>query len=66
MFGSLPRCYGEAWKAFFDGYNGGNDQFGRHVLNGGEIDLSLAFAASLGLAYLQNDYVNVVPLWHGC
>jgi len=44
---------------------GGADQFGRCVLNPAGIDLSVAAAAQLGLAPLENAWVDVTFMWEG-
>ncbi|GAB6933309.1 hypothetical protein [Calditerricola satsumensis] len=49
----------EAEAAYFRGYNGGKDQFGRTVTNPAGVDLTPQVAAKLGLGYLQNAWVWV-------
>lgn len=45
--------------AYFYGYNGGRDQFGRIVTNPSSVDLTPSVAAALGLGYLQNSWLRV-------
>jgi hypothetical protein len=59
MFGDLPRGHPEAEAAFFEGYNGGKDQFGRPVLNPAGVDLTPQAAARLGLDPLENAWVEL-------
>lgn len=59
MFGDLPLCWSEAEYAYFYGYNGGRDQFGRIVTNPSSVDLTPTIAARLGLGYLQNSWLWV-------
>jgi len=59
MFGDLPLCWSEAEYAYFYGYNGGRDQFGRIVTNPSSVDLTPSVAAALGLGYLQNSWLRV-------
>lgn len=59
MFGDLPRGLPEAEAAFFDGYNGGKDQFGRPILNPAGVDLTPEAAARLGLDPLENAWVEL-------
>ncbi len=59
VFGDLPTGLPEAEAAFFDGYNGGNDQFGRPVLNPAGVDLTPEAAARLGLDPLENAWVEL-------
>ncbi len=63
LYTDLPKGMPEAQAAFFDGYNGGKDQYGRIVLNPAGIDLTPAVAAALGIGYLQNKWIDVVYKW---
>ena len=63
MFTDLPQGYPESEAAYYDGYNGGLDQYGRTVTNAAAIDQSLDVATAMGLAYLQNDWITVTYLW---
>ncbi|MBT9260247.1 MAG: hypothetical protein KM310_10950 [Clostridiales bacterium] len=51
MFKDLPLGKPEAQAAFYEGYNGGEDQFGRKVTNPAGIDLTPYVASQLGLGY---------------
>jgi len=59
LFGDLPLGKPEAEAAYYDGYNGGKDQYGRTVTVPCAVDLTPAVAADLGLAYLQNAWITV-------
>ncbi|WP_156068061.1 hypothetical protein [Pseudonocardia halophobica] len=60
----LPRGVPQAQAAFRDGYNGGNDQFGRKLVNPAGIDLADGvFWDALGLK--DNSQVQVDYLWTG-
>ncbi|MEU7814151.1 hypothetical protein [Pseudonocardia sp. NPDC049154] len=60
----LPRGVPQAQAAFRDGYNGGNDQFGRKLVNPAGIDLADGvFWDALGLR--DNSQVQVDYLWTG-
>lgn len=59
MFSDIPLCWSEAEYAYYYGYNGGKDQFGRTVTVPTSVDLTPAVAADLGLGYLENGYVTV-------
>jgi len=63
LFGDLPEGTPESEAAYYDGYNGGLDQYGREVLNPAAVDLHPDVAADLGLAYLENDWILVTFLW---
>ncbi|MAE71600.1 MAG: hypothetical protein CME06_14170 [Gemmatimonadetes bacterium] len=65
LFTDLPRGMPEAQAAYYNGYNGGRDQYGRTVLNPGACDVTPEVASDLGLAYLQNAWVEVEYLWEG-
>jgi len=62
MFADLPLGVPEVQAAYFDGYNGGLDQFGRTVTSPVAIDISKALAADLGLGP-GNNQVTVSFLW---
>ena len=63
MFTDLAQGYPESEAAYYDGYNGGVDQYGRTVTNPAALDQSLDVATAMGLAYLQNDWIDVTYLW---
>jgi LysM repeat protein len=62
MFADLPVGVPEAQAAFFNGYNGGLDQFGRQVISPVAIDISKALAGDLGLPG-GNNKVTVSFMW---
>lgn len=62
MFADLPLGIPEAQAAYFNGYNGGLDQFGRLVTSPVAIDVSRALATDLGLGP-GNNKVTVSFLW---
>jgi hypothetical protein len=62
MFADLQVGLPEAQAAYFNGYNGGVDQFGRLVTSPVAIDVSRALAADLGLP-AGNNKVTVSFLW---
>jgi hypothetical protein len=60
----LPIGVPQAQAAYFDGHNGGKDEFGRTVNNPNGIDIADGtFWDSLGMT--SNDYVDVTFLWLG-
>lgn len=62
MFTDLPVGLPEADAAYYDGYNGGKDQFGRTVLNPAGIDLADGtFWDDLGM--VNNGWVDVTFNW---
>ncbi len=63
MFTDLAQGYPESEAAYYDGYNGGVDQYGRTVTNPAALDQSLDVATAMGLAYLANDWIDVTYLW---
>lgn len=65
LFGGLATGLPEAQAAYFDDYNGGQDQFGRTVSNPAGIDLSPAAGVQLGLGYLVSGWVTVTFNWEG-
>jgi hypothetical protein len=62
MYVDLPLGVPEAQAAYFDGYNGGLDQFGRLVTSPVAIDISKALAVDLGLGP-GNNQVTVSFMW---
>jgi hypothetical protein len=62
MFADLPLGIPAAQAAYFNGYNGGLDQFGRKVISPVAIDISYAVAKDLGLPS-GNNKVMVSFLW---
>jgi hypothetical protein len=63
LFADLPAGMPEAQAAFYNGYNGGVDQFGRTVTAPFAIDLSRPVGDAIGLPWGQNDWVTVSFLW---
>ena len=63
MFADLPMGTPEAEAAYYNGYNGGKDQYGRTVIVPCGIDLTPSAASRIGLAYLQNAWITVTFLW---
>ena len=63
MFADLPTGMPEAQAAYFDGYHGGLDQYGREVTLPTACDLTPDVAADIGLAYLENDWITVTFTW---
>ncbi len=63
LFSGLANGLPEAQAAFFDGYNGGKDQFGRAVSNPAGIDLSPQAGVQVGLGYLVSGWINVNFNW---
>ncbi len=63
LFADLPPGMPEAQAAFYDGYNGGVDQFGRKVTAPFAIDLSRPVGEQIGLPWGHNDWVTVSFLW---
>jgi hypothetical protein len=62
LFGDLPRWLPEAQAAYFNGYNGGLDQYGRHVCIPPAIDIADGtFWNKLGMT--DSDWVDVTFLW---
>ena len=59
MFTDIPLCWSEAEYAYYYGYNGGKDQFGRTVTVPCSVDLTPDVAADLGLGYLENSWLTV-------
>jgi hypothetical protein len=63
MFADLPLGVSEAQAAFFDGYNGGADQFGREVTAPFGIDLARQVSIDIGLEPGKNDWITVSFMW---
>lgn len=63
MFTDLDPCWNEARAAYYDDYNGGRDQYDRSVSNPAGLDLAVEIADNLGLAYLENDWVDLSFPW---
>lgn len=63
LFAGLATGLPEAQAAYFDGYNGGRDQFGRTVSNPAGIDLSPQAGVQLGLGYLVSGWIYVNFNW---
>lgn len=59
MFADLGLGMPEAQAAYFNGYNGGKDQFGRTVTAPFAIDLAREVSIDIGLKPGVNDWVNV-------
>lgn len=63
MFADLSLGIPEAQAAYFDGYNGGNDQYGRKVTAPFGIDLARQVSIDIGLEPGKNDWIDVSFLW---
>lgn len=63
MFADLALGMPEAQAAYYNGYNGGADQFGRKVTGPYGIDLARDVSIDIGLLPGNNDWVNVSFLW---
>lgn len=63
MFADLPAGMPEAQAAFFDGYNGGVDQYGRVVTAPFGIDLGREVSIDIGLEPGNNDWINITFAW---
>jgi LysM repeat protein len=63
MFADLPVGMPEAQAAYFNGYNGGVDQYGRVVTAPFGIDLSFDVAEDIGLPSKKNDWIQVSYMW---
>ena len=63
MFADLPAGMPEAQAAFFDGYNGGVDQYGREVIAPFGIDLGRQVSIDIGLEPGNNDWINITYAW---
>lgn len=59
LFSDIPICWSEAEYAYYYGYNGGVDQYGRTVTVPTSVDLTPSVAADLGLDYLENSNLTV-------
>ena len=63
MFADLATGMPEAQAAFFNGYNGGADQFGRTVSAPYGIDLARQVSIDIGLQPGVNDWIDVSFMW---
>jgi LysM repeat protein len=63
MFADLALGMPEAQAAYFNGYNGGVDQYGRKVTGPYGIDLSRKVGDDIGLKWGVNDWVSISYLW---
>jgi LysM repeat protein len=63
MFADLALGMPEAQAAYFNGYNGGLDQFGRVVTAPYGIDLARQVSIDIGLQPGNNDWINVTFMW---
>ncbi len=63
MFADLPLGMPEAQAAYFNGYNGGLDQYGRKVSAPFAIDLAFKVGDDIGLPPKKNDWITVSFLW---
>jgi LysM repeat protein/tetratricopeptide (TPR) repeat protein len=63
MFADLALGMPEAQAAYFNGYNGGADQFGRIVTAPYGIDLARKVSIDIGLKPGKNDWINISYLW---
>jgi len=63
MFADLPLGMPQAQAAYFNGYNGGVDQFGRKVTGPYGIDLARQVSIDIGLQPGTNDWITVSFLW---
>lgn len=62
-FADLPLGMPEAQAAYFNGYNGGVDQFGREVTAPFGIDLAREVSKDIGLEPGKNDWIDVSFMW---
>jgi len=63
MFADLALGMPEAQAAYFNGYNGGVDQFGRVVTAPFGIDLAREVSIDIGLEPGNNDWINISFMW---
>jgi LysM repeat protein len=63
MFADLSLGMPEAQAAYFNGYNGGADQYGRKVTAPYGIDLARQVSVDIGLEPGNNDWIQVGFLW---
>jgi LysM repeat protein len=63
MFADLAVGMPEAQAAYFNGYNGGVDQYGRKVTAPFGIDLARKVSIDIGLKPGNNDWINVSYMW---
>ncbi len=62
-FADLGMGMPEAQAAYFNGYNGGKDQFGRKVTAPFAIDLARQVSIDIGLEPGNNDWITVSFMW---
>jgi LysM repeat protein len=62
-FADLGLGMPEAQAAYFNGYNGGKDQFGRKVTAPFAIDLARQVSIDIGLEPGNNDWITVSFMW---
>jgi LysM repeat protein len=63
MFADLAVGMPEAQAAYFNGYNGGQDQYGRVVTAPFGIDLGDGVGSLIGLQPGMNDWIDVTFMW---
>jgi LysM repeat protein len=63
MFADLALGMPEAQAAYFNGYNGGLDQYGRKVTGPYGVDVSRKVGDDIGLKWGVNDWVSISYLW---
>lgn len=63
MFADLPIGMPEAQAAFFNGYNGGLDQYGRKVTAPFGVDLAFKVGDDIGMAKSSNEWINITFSW---
>ena len=63
MFADLALGMPEAQAAYFNGYNGGVDQYGRKITAPYGIDLARQVSIDIGLEPGNNDWIKVGFLW---
>ena len=63
MFADLAVGMPEAQAAYFNGYNGGVDQYGRKVTAPFGIDLAPEVSEDIGLMGAMNDWITITFMW---
>jgi LysM repeat protein len=63
LFIDLPVGMPAAQAAYFDGYNGGVDQYGRKVTGPYAIDLGEGVGEDIGLKWGKSDWIMVSFMW---
>jgi LysM repeat protein len=63
LFADLALGMSEAQAAYYNGYNGGKDQYGRKVTAPFAIDLAFKVGDDIGLPPKKNDWITVSFLW---